>query len=161
MEKIKITEADVQKKLNLLLRNSTNIIIPNLTFWNREYDLVLITKANILTVFEIKTSYADFRNNAKKKVQVDYSTYYREKEDKYQINYFYYVIPECVYEKVKEEIPDKYGIYTFSENILDGYSWKTFTNNRVAKKLTDKKINDLCLRNLYYRTSLKYWNLKK
>lgn len=69
-----------------------NIVIPNVSwgFLNHEADLLIISKANMLTEVEIKRSWSDFMADFKKK----HSHYDRK------LSHFYYAVPESIGERV-------------------------------------------------------------
>ena len=75
-----------------------NIVVPNVSwglFWH-EADLVVVTKAGYLSEIEIKRSWTDFLADFKK----------RRYHDDDRIARFYYAVPECMYQPVKDYLEE-------------------------------------------------------
>lgn len=91
------TKLSVEQIL-LGLRNSklwnkrNDIMIPNLSWGllNYEADFVVMSKSGYLTEVEIKRSFEDFKADFKK----------NHKHDDERVYYFYYCVPEKIYDKV-------------------------------------------------------------
>lgn len=89
-------------QIHLALRNSgiwnkrSDIMIPNLSWGLLDYeaDFVVLSKSGYLTEVEIERSWDDFKADFKK----------NHKHDAEQVYYFYYCVPEKIYDKVIEFI---------------------------------------------------------
>ena len=95
-----------------------NIIAFNVNGWsatlpiNHECDMLVCSKSGYLTEIEIKRSWSDFLADFKKK-------HHHESEG--LIKYFYYCVPECLYEKVTDYLYENEitcaGIITYDDNL--------------------------------------------
>ena len=83
-----------------------NIIVPNISwgFGVHECDLFIIKKTGIAVEVEIKVSKADLINDFKKR--------HHHIDRQHRITEFYYAMPESLYEKCKDIIPEGVGIIT-------------------------------------------------
>jgi hypothetical protein len=92
-----------------------NIIVPNIS-WGlpgmHECDMFVITKAGIATEIEIKISKSD--------LLADFKKGHNHGDRGGRISYFYYAMPEALYEKVKDIIPPEAGILTCHRPSWDG-----------------------------------------
>lgn len=94
-----------------------NIVAFNVNGWGNnpyighECDMLILSKSGYLTEIEIKRSLSDFLADFKKK-------HYHESEI---IKYFYYCVPESIYDKVCDELSKRCvsysGIITFDEDL--------------------------------------------
>lgn len=104
-----------------------------------ECDMLVCSKSGYLTEIEIKRSWSDFLADFKKK---------HKHEGEGLISYFYYCVPECLYEKVKEYLYEHEvkcsGIITYNEVLyieirsatIKGYMGDSFevTNKSLPSK---------------------------
>lgn len=82
-----------------------HIIVPNISWgfhWMHECDLFIVTKAGIATEIEIKISKSDLLR--------DFEKGHDHQDRQNRITYFYYAMPELLYENVKDLIPAEAGI---------------------------------------------------
>jgi hypothetical protein len=84
----------------------TNIIVPNVSWGllSHEVDLLIVRRSGYAIEVEIKISLADFKSDLKK------SHHHKEKLNR--ISKFYYAMPEVIYKKCKDLIPENAGIIT-------------------------------------------------
>lgn len=95
-----------------------NIVAFNVNGWGNnlyighECDMLILSKSGYLTEIEIKRSLSDFLADFKKK-------HCHESEI---IKYFYYCVPESIYDKVRDELSKRCvsysGIITFDEDLI-------------------------------------------
>lgn len=92
-----------------------NIIVPNIS-WGlpgmHECDMFIITKAGIATEIEIKRTKSD--------LLADFKKGHEHRDRGGRISYFYYAMPETLYEKCKDLIPPEAGILTCHRPNWDG-----------------------------------------
>jgi hypothetical protein len=83
-----------------------NIIVPNISwgFGMHECDMFIIKRTGIAVEVEIKISKIDLLNDFKKRHQ--------HIDRQHRITEFYYAMPESLYEKCKDLIPEGVGIIT-------------------------------------------------
>lgn len=117
-----------------------NIIVPNISwgFNIHECDIFLIRKSGYVIEIEIKRSIADLKKDFEKK--------HNHIDKKNRIAEFYYAIPEELYEKAKDLIPENAGIivifkYTGSKNreFLAAATRKKAIRIKNARKLTKEE----------------------
>lgn len=84
-------------------------IVPNVTLFGWESDLVSVTKAGLICEFEIKCSRADFRADAKKERHALFRGELPAWKEKGP-SYFYYALRAEVNVAVEEEIPAYAGM---------------------------------------------------
>lgn len=95
-----------------------NIVAFNVNGWSgtlpifHECDMLVLSKSGYLTEIEIKRSWSDFLADFKKK-------HHHESEG--LIKYFYYCVPDALYERVKDYLYEKdidcAGIITYDEEL--------------------------------------------
>lgn len=86
-----------------------------------ECDMLVLNKSGYLSEIEIKRSWEDFKNDFKKKHS--YESYGNI------IKYFYYCIPETIYDKVIEYISDKKRTYNMIITYDEELNFKFHTIN--------------------------------
>lgn len=79
-----------------------NIIVPNISWglMNHECDMLVVTKSGFATEIEIKRSRADLLADFRK----------AHHHEEHRIRELYYCIPECLYEKCVDLIPEEAGV---------------------------------------------------
>ena len=84
------------------------IIVPNISWGllSHEVDMLIIRKSGIAIEVEIKISLQDFKADLDKK--------HHHKEELNRITYFYYAMPEILYNKCKNMIPENAGVIVCS-----------------------------------------------
>lgn len=95
-----------------------NIVAFNVNGWSErlpifhECDMLICSKSGYLTEIEIKRSWSDFLADFKKKHQ---------HESRGLIKYFYYCVPDSIYEKVRDYLFENAvkcaGIITYTEDL--------------------------------------------
>jgi hypothetical protein len=127
-------------------------IFPNIFIDGFEADIFEVSRAGIMTEFEVKISRSDFFADAKK---VDKHT---DLKCGRRVNYFYYMMPKGLVDK--SDIPEHAGlVYVELIDIpLLGGEIKTITRydyQKVAPRLTKRKISTdqmmKYLTSMYYR----------
>lgn len=130
-----------------------NIIVPNIS-WGfdgiHECDLFVLKKSGLVVEVEIKISKADFMK--------DFQKAHNHIDLKNRIAYFYYAMPENIYEKVKDMIPKNAGVFTCGKYDNRVYitcekSAKRIKNSRKLTVEEQFKIARL--------GTLRIWNLKE
>ena len=133
-----------------------HIIVPNVSwgfFREHEADLVVITKANYLTEIEIKRSWRDFLKDFRK------DSYHNDN----RITEFYYCVPECMVEAVKEFLYrdstlelkyGKIGLISFDEQgnicfVRDG-------RKRISLRLTTAEVLEVARLG-----TLRFWDTRR
>lgn len=115
------------------------IIVPNISWgftWMHEVDLFVLSKAGVATEVEIKISKADLLK--------DFEKEHHHNDKQGRITYFYYAMPETLYEKCKDLIPKEAGILTCNRGDWDSarvYVRKVRDpeKKKNARNLTDKE----------------------
>lgn len=93
---------DIEKKLyeNTIERGTYGAF--EVTFGRERVDYITVNRKGIWKAYEIKVTKEDFRSKAAKS---------------FVGNYNYYVMPEWLYEEVKDEIPNHIGVMTGKWNL--------------------------------------------
>lgn len=149
-------------QIHLALRNSgiwnkrSDIMIPNLSWGLLDYeaDFVVLSKSGYLTEVEIKRSWEDFKADFNKK----------HKHDADQVYYFYYCVPEKIYDKVisffQLKSSDNINInlpaviyYTESGNIVRTGFGNPYSRGKRRKLFLEEQLIIARL------GQLRYWNL--
>ncbi|MCK5613947.1 hypothetical protein KAR91_69435 [Candidatus Pacearchaeota archaeon] len=112
-----MTEKDIQRALYLNLPTSQRYMAKNICLYNIigfEMDFISITKKGVITEYEIKTTFADFKADFKKKkkhIMLKNMVYNQPGYYACGIpNYFYYIIPYDLKDKILSLIPDYAGV---------------------------------------------------
>ena len=121
---IKVTEKDIILALTdrgkpFALR--THLVVPNVSwgFKIHECDLLSVTNSGYATEIEIKVSVADTKKDLEKT--------HGHKSDK--VKYLYFAMPLSIYDKAKEFVPERAGIYT-----IEAYNYGKTLKYRVKEK---------------------------
>lgn len=148
--KYKIKTIDVEIAVANLFDFRKYIIVPNISWgfhFIHECDLFLVSKSNYCYEVEIKVSKADFLKDFEKKHNHS-SNYIKE---------FYYAMPETLYEKVKDMIPEHAGAITckYSYGKVRAKIVKESVSNKNAKKISlEDELKILRL------ATMRIWSLK-
>ena len=111
------------------------VIVPNISWgftWMHECDLFIVSKSGIATEVEIKISKADLLKDFKK--------VHHHKDRAGRITYFYYAMPEDLYEKCKDLIPEEAGIYVCNRGSWEGASVYAREIRKPAKTKNSRKL---------------------
>lgn len=129
-------------------------MLPNLSYGLLDYeaDFVVLSKSGYLTEVEIKRSWEDFKADFKK----------LHRHDAEQVYYFYYCVPESIYDKVIEFLKAKYGDNVHTPAVLyyteQGQVVRTgfgfpYNEGKHRKLFIEEQLKIVRL------ASLRYWNL--
>lgn len=134
-----------------------NIIVPNISwgFYIHEMDMAVISKSNCLTEIEIKRTVADFRKDFKKE---------HNHIDRFdRIRNFYYAMPENVYEKVKNEIPEKAGVIVIypKQYEWEDRDWYASVKVNARANTKSRKLEDNEVLKLARLGCMRIWKLKQ
>lgn len=108
---------------------SSHLVVPNVA-WGlgiHECDLLSVTKAGYATEIEIKISVADTKKDMDKK----------HNHESNKLKYLYFAMPEDIYDKAKEFVPKRAGIY-----IVKAYMWRKQMRYKVIQKRKPKVNKD-------------------
>lgn len=149
----KLTEGDIQVLLSHYLCSETNYVFPNVLFGSSssvyskwEMDFAVITKSGFLWEIEIKTSKADWENDAKKrKWNSPYQKY---------ISRFYYCVPESLISHIPKHVKPSMGI-------LVAHPGRGVSEYRAARRYKAKKLTDEMRMKFLYKTYYKFWDLRR
>lgn len=149
----KLKTEDIEMSVANMYDFQQNLIFPNIS-WGlglHECDLLVIRPSNYAIEIEIKTSIADLKADFKKS--------HNHIDRKNRIKELYYAIPNYLYDKAIELIPETAGIITCSVNskkgIIESKIVRRAKINTTARKLTDDEKNK-ALR----LGSIRYWFFK-
>ena len=135
-----MTTLDMEISLAKYYGPRTHIMVPNVSWgagFRDEKDLVVIRPSGYMVECEIKRSFADFKNDFKKrkwKTNPNLSTAVRE---------FYYVFPESLWKKRRSDIEAL--LQPFAGVISINDKWRRCSvevkakPNKLAKKFNDKQ----------------------
>ncbi len=108
---VALAKTDVFNYIRNIVAFNVNGESAKLPIWH-ECDMLVLSKFGYLTEIEIKRSFSDFLADFKKK---------HHHENMGIIKYFYYCVPEKIYEKVHDELSKRdveySGIITFDEKL--------------------------------------------
>lgn len=111
------------------------IIVPNIS-WGfggmHECDMFIVSKAGVATEVEIKISKSD--------LLADFKKGHDHKDRQGRITYFYYAMPETLYEKVKDLIPQDAGILTCARGSWEGASVYVKEVRKPEKRKNARKL---------------------
>lgn len=150
-----------------------DVVIPNCyTRWENEADLFAIRGSGFCDEYEIKVTKSDFRNDKKKTVNLlnEHATGWKDKyietpkyeamEQGHMSNYFWYILPEELYEDVKDEIPDFAGVVIVRKGGMNGdvlVAYEKKQPNRLHREKMSEEDKYKQIRKLGFR----YWDLRK
>ena len=126
-----------------------NIVIPNISFgFNiHECDLFIIKPSGYVVEVEIKRSISDLKADFKKK----------HKHEDERIKELFFAVPDELYEKCKDLIPEDAGILVFYE-----FENKCYVRlKRAAKKTSGRKLTDMEKMKVMRLGCLRIWSLKE
>ena len=152
-----MTTQDIEVSLMFNLDYTQNYIVYNVTNINClvrfEADILMVTKSGYASVFEIKITKADLKNDLNKKHIKDIGEivktfggcydafdYYYEK-----IKHFSYAVPDHLLQATINQVPEFCGIYYFIERENGIPKMKLYRRPKIIKnyKWSDKEIFDL------------------
>jgi hypothetical protein len=133
-----------------------NIIVPNISWgfqWMHECDMFIVTKAGIATEVEIKISKSD--------LLADFKKGHDHKDKAGRITYFYYAMPETLYEKCKDLIPPEAGILTCERGSWDGASAFIREKRKATKRKNTRKLTPEEQLKIAWLGTMRIWSLKE
>ena len=133
-----------------------HIIVPNISWgfhWMHECDMFIVTKAGIATEVEIKISKADLLK--------DFNKGHNHKDRAGRITYFYYAMPETLYEKVKDLIPPEAGILTCERGSWEGASAYIREKRKPEKRKDTRKLTPEEQLKIAWLGTMRIWSLKE
>ena len=158
------TVREIQQALHdsWLFNQRSDIMVPNVSWGLLPYeaDFVDINKSGYLTEIEIKRSFEDFKKDFTKK----------HSHDDERVYYFYYCVPEAIYDKVVEFLDKKYegkpkyakpAVLYYTEELGIGY--KNY-GSKVAMHKDGIRYRKLFLEEqltLARLGTLRYWKTEK
>ncbi|URC22383.1 hypothetical protein SUSUWATARI_00020 [Serratia phage vB_SmaM-Susuwatari] len=171
------TEMSIQRAFYKAKWKDFRLVIPNFFAHGNfgfESDLMCVRKSGYAVEIEVKISASDFRNDAKKCVndtsvepvrlekQVSWgvvNTFEYPTISKYELlrtgrlvsNYFYYLMPRDLGEKLLPEMPDFAGLM-----VIEG--WGGITELKKAELLHKAKMTDKLLAGMAGNLSHRYWD---
>lgn len=157
----KITTLDIEVALMKYFNYRQNVIIPNVS-WGldlHECDLLVVRKSLNMVEIEIKISKYDLLKDFKKK--------HGHYDKKNRIREFYYAMPDILYDKCGDLIPENAGIIicnskmNYKKNVVIDVNIKRKSKiNTSARKLTIDEYNKLLRLGCYRIFTLKNKLLK-
>lgn len=139
-EKKPITTIEMEVAIAKYFGIRQHIIVPNISwgFGMHECDLFIITKAGCAIEVEIKRSKSD--------LLADFERGHNHIDRQNRITEFYYAMPEDLYEKCKDLIPENAGIITCyrwtdyaKRDRIDAHTKRKATRIKGARKLTPEE----------------------
>lgn len=128
------------------------LVVPNVWWglgFNHECDLLCVTKSRIAHEIEIKVSVADLKVDLKKK--------HGHKSNK--IRYLWFAMPEKVYERGKEYIPENAGIIIIK--ILGNKKFIAKTIRKPMAKPASRSLSQDEIIKLGFLGTMRYWKMAK
>lgn len=139
------TEEAILQKLRVGYMSNPRYAVANLHVFGWESDFLVKTKAGYWYEVEVKISRDDFRNDRKHKAE-KYDVLEGRREG-LRPNYFSYCVPENLFEKVKDLIPDYAGVVVITDS---GYVRQKYAPARLhSDKLSNEQLE---------LTEKFYWN---
>ena len=133
-----------------------HIIVPNISWgfqWMHECDLFIMTKAGIATEVEIKISKSD--------LLADFKKGHDHKDGQGRITYFYYAMPETLYEKCKDLIPEEAGILTCARGDWEGSNVYVREKRKPTKRKNSRKLTIEEQFKIARLGTMRIWTLKE
>ena len=135
-----------------------NIIVPNISWgfqWMHECDMFIVSKAGIATEVEIKISKAD--------LLADFKKGHDHQDRQGRITYFYYAMPETLYEKVKDLIPTDAGILTCYRPDWDSDGTRIYVREKrkPEKRKNARKLTPEEQLKIAWLGTMRIWSLKE
>ena len=175
-EKIKWTEQMIQTAIYYERVQSQDTLMPNIYYANWEADMIAITKAGLVTEFEVKVTVADFRADKlkiEKHICLQNTFATKRPADMPRLmtgwarealvpNRFVYAMPEEVAAKVIDEIPPYAGLLIVKQerppySTIEEAGIQLRTEwARLPKQLHREKITDSKMRNVGENAAERY-----
>ena len=151
-----IKTIDIEVALSKYYGVRKHLIVPNIS-WGlpgmHECDMFIITTAGIATEIEIKISKSD--------LLADFKKGHDHKDRQNRISYFYYAMPEVLYEKCKDLIPTDAGILVAKRQTWDDKKvYMKLVRDAVKRKGTRKLTTEECFKIARLGT-MRIWSLKE
>ena len=118
-----------------------------------ECDMFIVSKAGIATEVEIKISKSDLLK--------DFEKGHNHQDRAGRITYFYYAMPETLYEKVKDLIPKEAGILTCERGSWEGASAYMREKRKPEKRKNTRKLTPEEQLKIAWLGTMRIWSLKE
>jgi len=153
-----IKTIDIEVAISKYFGVRQNIIVPNISWgfhWMHECDMFIVTKAGIATEVEIKISKSD--------LLADFKKGHDHKDREGRITYFYYAMPETLYEKVKDLIPTEAGILTCYRPDWDSDGTRVYMHEKrkPEKRKNTRKLTPEEQLKIAWLGTMRIWSLKE
>ena len=138
-----------------------SIIVPNVTYVSQlvkfETDLLILSKSNYAHGIEIKVSKSDFKNDFKKPhiATLDMERYFKS------LRYFSYAFPEKLLDFAKENVDERFGLFSIRKVVKDYGEWVFVDEVRKPKTLFFNKWTDEDRMKLMHLGCMRIYNLKR
>lgn len=152
-----ITTIEMEVAIAKMLGIRRNIIVPNIS-WGlniHECDLLILRNSGYAVEVEIKITYADFKKDFEKR--------HKHIDKQNRIVEFYYALPEELYVKCKELIPENAGIILCKSSLdykkrfkVKAYVMKKAKRNSKARKMSENEQQQIIRLG-----ALRIWSLKE
>jgi hypothetical protein len=133
-----------------------NIIVPNIS-WGfggmHECDMFIVSKAGIVTEIEIKLTKAD--------LLADFKKGHDHKDRQGRITYFFYAMPQTMYEKCKDLIPPDAGILSCYRSEWDENKIYVSEKRKGIKRKNARKLTPEEQFKIAWLGTMRIWNLKE
>lgn len=158
-----MTERNIQDRLYMTYNAVGVMVVPNNMVFGWEMDTLVVRRSRITIEMEIKVTLGDFRADAAKKEKHEAMTkgYHiksawggERRVEGWGANYFSYVVPHTIAEKVEAELPKHAGLIIVGE--FGHIETKVDPPKLHGGKLTDKQ-----MRQIMFSIYGKYWYLRR
>lgn len=140
--------ANIDESLKYLLVPNVTTVFP----W--ECDLLSLSKYGLLHEFEIKRSFADFRNNFRKDKHVPMLDCYLGKSAECAIpNYFWFICVDFAIDLL--DVPQYAGLIIM--NYVPEVKIYQFNERRIAPRLHNEPVSNMQKERLYHSIHARYW----
>jgi len=133
-----------------------NIIVPNISWgfqWMHECDMFIVSKAGVATEVEIKISRSD--------LLADFKKGHDHKDKAGRITYFYYAMPETLYEKCKDLIPKEAGIFTCGRGDWENATVWAREKRKPERRKNTRKLTPEEQLKIAWLGTMRIWSLKE
>ena len=133
-----------------------NIIVPNIS-WGfggmHECDMFIVRPTGIVTEIEIKITKAD--------LLADFKKGHDHKDRQNRIAYFFYAMPQTMYEKCKDLIPPEAGILSCYRSEWDENKIYVSEKRKATKRKNSRKLTPEEKFKIAWLGTMRIWNLKE
>ena len=151
-----IKTIDIEVALSKYYGVRKHLIVPNIS-WGlpgmHECDMFIITTAGIATEVEIKISKSD--------LLADFKKGHDHKDRAGRISYFYYAMPEVLYEKCKDLIPIDAGVLICNRGKWEGATVYVKEVQKSSKRKGSRKLTTEECFKIARLGTMRIWSLKE